>query len=271
MSEPQPPLCSGAVLHLRDAPAALVHAGLDAMVLASNPNAMISAIGFDADDTLWHNEGIFDANHKRFCTLLSRYHDAKTVEATLYATELRNLDLYGYGVKGFALSAIECAIELTQGRISAEELREIVVFAKEMLAHPVELLAGVRETIEALAPEFRLFVITKGDLGHQERKLEESGLTRFFERREIVSEKDPATYRRILEAGGVRPEQFAMVGNSMKSDILPVLDLGAHGIHVPYSLTWQGERAAAPVDAGPRFHTLTAIHDLPELIRRLNA
>jgi putative hydrolase of the HAD superfamily len=232
---------------------------------------MITVIGFDADDTLWHNESIFDANHARFCALLSRYHDAKTVESTLFATELRNLDLYGYGVKGFALSAIECAIELTQGRISAEELQEIVVFAKEMLRHPVELLDGVRETIEALAPEFRLFVITKGDLGHQERNLAESGLAQFFERREIVSEKDPATYRRILEAGSVRPGEFAMVGNSMKSDILPVLELGAHGVHVPYSLTWQGERAAAPEDGGPRFHSLATILDLPALIRRLNS
>lgn len=244
---------------------------LDARGCVSNPASMISVIGFDADDTLWHNESIFDANHTRFCTLLSRYHDAKTVETTLYATELRNLDLYGYGVKGFALSAIECAIELTEGRISADELREIVVFAKEMLSHPVELLDGVRETVEALAPEYRLFVITKGDLGHQERKLAESGLARFFERREIVSEKDTLTYKRILAACGLQPGEFAMVGNSMKSDILPVLELGAHGIHVPYSLTWQGERAAAPEEGGSRYHTLATIRGVPDLIRRLNS
>jgi putative hydrolase of the HAD superfamily len=231
---------------------------------------MISVIGFDADDTLWHNESIFEANHDRFCALLSKYHDAKTVATTLYATEVRNLGLYGYGVKGFALSAIECAIELTHGRISADELREIVVFAKEMLAHPVELLEGVRETVEALASSFRLFVITKGDLGHQERKLEASGLARFFERREIVSEKDATTYLRILTASGVRPDEFAMVGNSMKSDILPALELGAHGIHVPYHLTWKGEFAQGPTVGESRFYTLENIRGLPDLVRRLN-
>jgi len=232
---------------------------------------MITVIGFDADDTLWHNESIFDANHTRFCTLLSKYHDAKTVERTLYATELRNLELYGYGVKGFALSAIECAIRLTEGRISADELREIIVFAKEMLAHPVELLDGVRETVAALATEYRLIVITKGDLGHQERKLEDSGLAAFFEQREIVSEKDSNTYRRILEAHAIKPAEFMMVGNSLKSDILPVLELGAHGVHVPYHLTWMGEQAASPAESDPGFHSLETIRGLPDLIRRLNA
>ncbi|HUG09622.1 MAG TPA: HAD family hydrolase [Opitutaceae bacterium] len=231
---------------------------------------MISVIGFDADDTLWHNESVFEANHDRFCALLSKYHDAKTVATTLYATEVRNLELYGYGVKGFALSAIECAIELTQGRISADELREIVVFAKEMLAHPVELIDGVHETLEALAADFRFFVITKGDLGHQERKLAASGLARFFERRDIVSEKDAITYRRILATSEVRPEEFAMVGNSMKSDILPALELGAHGIHVPYPLTWKGELAQGPAVGASRFHTLDSIRGLPDLVRRLN-
>jgi putative hydrolase of the HAD superfamily len=232
---------------------------------------MISVIGFDADDTLWHNEGLFEANHERFCALLSKYHDTNTVATTLYSTEVRNLELYGYGVKGFALSAIECAIELTQGRIPGDELREIVVFAKEMLAHPVELLEGVRETVETLASNFRLFVITKGDLNHQERKLAASGLAHLFERREIVSEKDATTYLRILTASGVRPEEFAMVGNSMKSDILPPLELGAHGIHVPYHLTWKGEHAQGPAEGASRFHTLANLRGLPELLRQINS
>ena len=231
---------------------------------------MITVIGFDADDTLWHNESLFEANHTRFCSLLSRYHDARTVERTLYDTEVRNLELYGYGVKGFALSAIECAIELTEGRISAEELREIVVFAKEMLAHPVELLEGVHETVASLATRYRLLVITKGDLGHQERKIEESGLAGFFAAREIVSEKNAGTYRRILKRHGIEPSEFLMIGNSMKSDIIPVLEIGAFGVHVPYHLTWQGERATAPESSGDRLFTLRHIRELPALLQRIN-
>lgn len=232
---------------------------------------MITVIGFDADDTLWHNESLFEANHARFCNLLSKYHDEKTVARTLYATEMRNLDLYGYGVKGFALSAIETAIELTDGKISGEELRDIVVFGKEMLAHPVELLDSVRETLESLSPEFRMIVITKGDLDHQERKLRQSGLSGFFAAREIVPEKNPDTYRRILEMHAIVPSEFLMVGNSMKSDILPVLELGGHGAHIPYPLTWLAEQAPAPVQANERLHILDCISALPGLIRRVNS
>lgn len=159
---------------------------------------MIDAIGFDADDTLWHNETIFEDNHRRFCALLARWHDAATVERTLLETEMRNLALFGYGIKGFALSSIETAIELTEGRISGEELREILAMAKRMLEHPVELLPGAKETVEALAGDFALFLITKGDLRDQERKIQRSGLAGYFAHHEIVSEKTPAPTRASL-------------------------------------------------------------------------
>src|SRR5687768_8075131 len=186
-------------------------------------------IGFDADDTLWHNESIFEKTHERYRALLAHYHDAATVDRTLFATEMRNLELYGYGVKGFTLSAIETAIELTGGKIRAEEIRQLIELGREMLAHPVELLEGVPETLGRLAPQHRLLVITKGDLLDQERKLEKSGLAAHFERVEIVSEKNKLTYAAIFRRHGITPERFLMVGNSLKSDILPVLELGGAG------------------------------------------
>src|SRR5215217_1878472 len=151
-------------------------------------------IGFDADDTLWHNESIFEKVHERYRALVARHHDAATVDRTLFATEMRNLELYGYGVKGFTLSAIETAIALTAGKISAEEIQHLIELGQQMLAHPVELLEGAAETLATLAPDYRLLLITKGDLRDQERKLAKSGLAAHFVRVEIVSEKNEATY-----------------------------------------------------------------------------
>jgi putative hydrolase of the HAD superfamily len=231
---------------------------------------MIDAIGFDADDTLWHNETIFEENHRRFCALLSRWHDAATVESKLLETEMRNLALFGYGIKGFALSSIETAIELTEGRISGEELREILAMAKRMLEHPVELLPGARATVEALAGDFTLLLITKGDLRDQERKIQRSGLAGHFAHHEIVSEKNTRTYARILARHGLDASRFLMVGNSLRSDILPVLELGGHAVHVPYPLTWEHERAEPPPAETDRFHALERLDQLPALVWRLS-
>lgn len=227
----------------------------------------IRVIGFDADDTLWHNESIFERVHERYRALLSHYHDATTVDRTLFATEMRNLELYGYGIKGFMLSSIETAIELTAGKISAEEIRTLIALGHEMLNHPVELLDGVADVLALLAPMHELLLITKGDLRDQERKLAKSGLAPHFRGIEIVSEKNEATYATILQHRGIAAAEFLMVGNSLKSDILPVVALGGSGVHVPYPLTWQHERATAAPDAPGRFAEIKSLRELPALLR----
>ena len=233
--------------------------------------ATITTVGFDADDTLWHNESIFEAAHRGYCDLLARYHEADIVERTLFATEMRNLELFGYGIKSHALSSIETAIELTKAEISADEIRAILDSAKEMLRHPVELLDGVAEVVPELAKSYRLLLITKGDLRDQERKARKSGLEKYFEHLEILSEKDAAVYQRILSRHSVAPEEFLMVGNSLKSDILPALDLGCSAVYVPYRITWAAERAERPrgAAAGGRFFQISTLRELPALLAKL--
>jgi len=224
-------------------------------------------IAFDADDTLWHNENIFENMQERYRSLLARYHPAATVDRALLATEKRNVGLYGYGVKGFTLSAVETAIELSAGNVSAEEIKTILDLGRNMLAHPVELLDGVADTLAALAGSHRLLVITKGDLRDQERKLAKSGLAAHFQHVEIVSEKDESTYAAILRRHGIAPAEFLMVGNSVKSDILPVLALGGAGVHVPYHLTWALDHTEQVPDADGRFFQLKSLRELPALLR----
>jgi putative hydrolase of the HAD superfamily len=226
-------------------------------------------IAFDADDTLWHNETIFEAVHERYREMLSRYHDAETVNRTLFATEMRNLELYGYGVKGFMLSAIETAIELTDGKIPPAELRTLLALGRDMLAHPVELLDGVADTVASLSARHRLLVITKGDLRDQERKVAKSGLSAHFRHVEIVSDKTESAYATILRRHDIRPDSFVMVGNSLKSDILPVLALGGSGVHIPYHLTWAHEHADTPPDAAGRFFEVKSIRELPAVLAAL--
>ena len=227
-------------------------------------------IGFDADDTLWHNETVFAAMHARFGKLLAHHHDAATVERELLATELRNLECYGYGVKSFTLSAIETAIHLSSGQISAAEIQHLIDLGRGMLAHPVELLDGVAETLAALtaAGAHRLLVITKGDLRDQQSKLARSGLADHFDEVEIVAEKDPAAYAAILRRHGIAPENFLMVGNSMKSDILPVLALGGAAAHIPYPLMWLHEQTAEVPPANGRYFELKSLRELPEVVAR---
>jgi putative hydrolase of the HAD superfamily len=225
-------------------------------------------IGFDADDTLWHNENIFELVHERYCGLLARHHDAATVRRALHATEMRNLDLYGYGIKGFMLSAIETAIELTGGKLGADELRELLALGRGMLDHPVELLDGAPEVLGLLAPSYRLFLITKGDLRDQERKLAKSGIADRFHGVDIVSEKNLRSYELILRHHEVEPANFLMVGNSLKSDILPVLALGGAGVHIPYRLTWHHEHAEMPPASEGRFFQAASLRELPEIVER---
>ena len=229
---------------------------------------MIKTIAFDADDTLWHNETVFVATHKRLCELLSRYHDSEKVDDLLNNTERRNLERYGYGIKSFTLSAIETAIELSNSRVSADEIRQIIALSHDMLDHPVEILDGVPETVSALAGDYHMIVITKGDLRDQSRKYSLSQLDPHFTELEVVTEKDPATYERILKRHRIDPDEFLMVGNSIKSDILPVLEIGAHAAYVPYPHTWVLDVADREPE-GPRFHELEGIADLPNLLTRI--
>ncbi|MDP1631803.1 MAG: HAD family hydrolase [Caulobacter sp.] len=222
----------------------------------------ITTVGLDADDTLWHNETLFRLTHKRFTELLSPHCDAATLEAKLAETERRNLRLYGYGVKGFTLSMIETAMEMTDGAVATSVIREVLAVGREMLTEPVEPLPGVDLALAQLSERYRLVLITKGDLLHQEQKLAASGLGDLFVAVEIVSEKDADTYRRVFARHGSGPEQAAMAGNSMKSDILPALAAGCWGALIPYPLVWAHEAAEAPVDHA-RYVELGSIADLP--------
>ena len=225
-------------------------------------------IGFDADDTLWHNENIFETVHARYFELLAKHHDKDTVEKALFATEMRNLPFYGYGIKGFMLSSIETAIALTGGKVGTGEIREILALGREMLDHPVDMLPGAREALEGLATRESLLLITKGDLRDQERKLAKSGIEGLFKAVEIVSEKDTSTYRRILARHEIDPARFLMVGNSVRSDILPVLALGGAGVHIPYRITWGHEEAELPKGVEGRLFQAATLADLPAIVAR---
>ncbi|HVG23030.1 MAG TPA: HAD family hydrolase, partial [Thermoanaerobaculia bacterium] len=225
-------------------------------------------IAFDADDTLWHNEPIFHATESQFAEMLAAYHPAQWVRDRLFATEMKNLGHFGYGIKGFILSMIETAIELTEGRVSGGEVQRIIDWGHDMLRHPVELLDGVRETVEALSGEYRLMLLTKGDLFDQESKLARSGLGAHFAAVEIVSTKNAATYGAIMRRHGVEPARFVMVGNSLRSDVLPAIEAGAHAVHIPYALTWAHEHLEAEALAGKEFAAIATIAELPQWLRQ---
>ncbi len=207
----------------------------------------ITTVAFDADDTLWANEDLFVAAQTRYTALLAPYrHDWDAQE--LHATEQRNLAYFGYGIKGFTLSMIETAIQISDGAITGREIGQIIDLAREMVHAPLTLLPHVADVIPALAQTYRLMLITKGDLFDQEAKIARSGLADYFRHIEVVSEKNSSTYARILRRHDINPSEFVMIGNSLRSDILPVVALGAHAIHVPYHLTWQHEHVDVPVD-----------------------
>ncbi|MDR7230348.1 putative hydrolase of the HAD superfamily [Caulobacter sp. BE264] len=222
----------------------------------------ITTVGVDADDTLWHCESLFRLSHARFLELLSEHGDPERIEAQLLAVEKRNLRVYGYGAKGFTLSMIETALEVTDGAVDTRVIREILAVGREMLTEPIEPLPGVENALAALSDRYRLILITKGDLLHQEQKLASSGLGDYFVAVEIVSEKDADTYRRVFDRYGTGAEQAVMAGNSMRSDILPALEAGCWSALIPYPLVWSHEAAEAP-EGHPRYVELANIGELP--------
>lgn len=226
-------------------------------------------IAFDADDTLWHNERLYATAQAQYARLLAHYHPEEWIMARLYQTETHNLEHYGYGIKAFALSMIETAVELTEGRISGQDIQAIIAMAKGMLSAEVELLPYAAETIPQLAAVQRLTVITKGDLLDQEAKLARSGLGSYFETIEVVSHKNPESYARVLKRADVAPQRFLMIGNSLRSDILPVLELGGQAVYIPYEITWMHEAADLPPAGQPGFYQLEHLGQLPGLIERI--
>lgn len=228
----------------------------------------ITTIGFDADDTLWHNESVFRLTQEQIFDMLSEHADPDTIGQKLLEAERRNLGLYGFGVKGFTLSMIETAIEVTSGKVPASTIKEILEAGRAMLSHPVETLPGVHDTLEELAPHYSLILITKGDLFDQERKLAQSGLGDWFDGVEIVSDKTPAVYERIFGATEGGPAKAMMVGNSLKSDVIPAIEAGSWGVHVPHGLTWELERAEPP-EGAERFRKISSIERLPALLESL--
>ena len=226
---------------------------------------MIDVVALDGDDTLWHSENQFVMTQDRFKALLEGHADPDELDARLMAHERENLQVFGYGVKGFTLSMIETAIEVTDGRIDTSVIQDIITGAKEMLKHPVELLDGVAETVAALVKDYRVMIITKGDLFHQESKVARSGLAEEMWQVEIVAEKDEPTYQRIFDRYGIDPATFVMVGNSVKSDILPGLALGGRAVHIEYELTWEMELADAD-KSHEGYAELDSIRDLPALL-----
>lgn len=221
----------------------------------------VKVIGFDADDTLWHNEAYFLEAQGRFWGLMEDFLPQHTAARELMQTQIQNIDLYGYGIKAFILSMVETAIRISEGTITTKVIEQIIGYGKDMLAKPVELIDDVEAVLSALEGRYRLVVVTKGDLLDQQRKLEKSGLEDFFHHIEIVSEKNAAGYLKLLQHLDVGPGQFAMIGNSLKSDVLPVLGLGGYGIHVPYHTTWEHEHVDIQI-TDPNFVELAKIRDL---------
>jgi putative hydrolase of the HAD superfamily len=220
-------------------------------------------IAFDADDTLWDNEAYFQETEKKFCTLLSDYLPAHTMARELLTTEVKNLALYGYGIKGFILSMIETALRVSDKTLPVEFIEKIIDYGKDLLEKPVILIEDVETVLEQLKKKYRLVLATKGDLLDQHRKLHKSGLGHHFHHIEIMSEKSESDYQKLIKRLDIQPEEFAMVGNSIKSDILPVLQIGGTGFHIPYHTTWEHEKVEIQID-NPRFIQLRSIKEIVE-------
>ncbi|AVA20453.1 HAD family hydrolase [Rhizobium sp. LEGMi198b] len=229
----------------------------------------LTTIGFDADDTLWQNEQFYRLTERQFIELLADYAESENISQKLLEAEKRNLHRYGFGIKGFTLSMIETAIEITKGEVPTAVIAQILDIGRILLAHPVETLPNVRETLEALTGNYLLVLITKGDLFDQERKLAQSGLGDLFDAIEIVSDKNASTYRRIFSKVGDGPERAMMVGNSLKSDIVPALAAGSYGVFVPHELTWAFEHIDEPTEA-PRFRKIGHLGELHGVIEGLS-
>lgn len=226
---------------------------------------MLLTLCFDADDTLWHNERFFQMTQAHFATLLADYAERDHLAEQLLAAEKRNLGRYGFGIKGFVLSMIETALDVTDNTVPGHVIAQIIAAGQDMLAHPIELLPGVEDTIAQLAPKYRLLLITKGDLLDQERKIAQSGLGEVFDGVEIVSDKTSAAYSEIFTRHQTPPDATLMVGNSMKSDVLPAIEAGAWGVWVPHGVTWEIEAADPPQDRS-KFHEAVDFMQLPKII-----
>jgi len=233
----------------------------------------IGWVGFDGDDTLWKSEDYYRAAEMQFVSIIGEYIDLTDARSLrhLLEVEQRNLRVFGYGAKGMTLSMIEAAVQLTGERISARDIHRIIEIGRATLEHPVELIDGIREAVEAIAARHDIVLITKGDLFHQESKIELSGLADLFHRIEVVSEKDVATYARVLRELEVAAGNFAMIGNSLRSDIAPVIVLGGWGIHMPYHVTWAHEAEHALAEGEPRMLEVASAAELPGALARLAA
>ncbi|NVK52602.1 MAG: HAD family hydrolase [Flavobacteriaceae bacterium] len=226
----------------------------------------IKVIAFDADDTLWVNETYFRAAEQQFAKLLSRYETENKIDQELFKTEIKNLALYGYGVKGFMLSMIECALELSNYSINPKLLNDILNIGKEMLDKPIELLEGVEEVLKSLYGNYKLIVATKGDLLDQERKLEKSGLLRYFHHIEVMSEKNKAGYKKLLAHLDIHANELLMIGNSLKSDVLPLINIGASAIHVPFHTTWAHEEVSEKEQRNINYKIINNLKELVSIL-----
>jgi putative hydrolase of the HAD superfamily len=226
----------------------------------------LKVIAFDADDTLWVNEPYFQETEKKFCALLEDYLPHHTIMQELFKTEMQTLSLYGYGIKGFVLSMIETALRVSNNNVSLDIIEKIIQYGKDQMEHPIEILDGMEEALHLLKKKYRLVVATKGDLVDQERKLKKSGLEHYFHHIEIMSEKQEADYSKLIKHLDINPDEFLMIGNSLKSDVMPVLALGGHAVHIPYHTTWAHEVVEQTIDH-PNFRQAAAIKDiLPDLL-----
>ncbi len=225
----------------------------------------LKVIAFDADDTLFVNEPYFQETEQKFCALMSDYLSEQGLSQELFKTEVDNLNLYGYGIKGYTLSMIEAAMKISNNTLSVEAIEKIIVFGKELLQKPIELLDGVEETLKSLHGNYKLVVATKGDLKDQRRKLHDSGLGAYFHHIEVMSDKQEKDYSDLLNRLEIKPKEFFMIGNSLKSDVLPVLGIGGYAVHVPYHTTWEHEKIHHKVEH-PNFRTVDKISDVLEIL-----
>ena len=227
----------------------------------------IKVIGFDADDTLWVNETYFREAEEEAGRLLSHYETPNKIDQELFRMEIKNLPTYGYGVKGFVLSMIELALELSNGRVSNEVISKMLALGKDMINKPIELLDGVEEVLKTLSQDYKLIVATKGDLLDQERKLEKSGLIDYFHHIEVLSEKQEGNYSKLLKHLDIKPSEFLMVGNSLKSDILPLVNIGAEAIHVPFHTTWHHEKVTEKETNGVEYKTVENLIEILNIFK----
>lgn len=226
----------------------------------------IKVIGFDADDTLWVNETYFRDAEVTFAKLLEQYETLNKIDQELFKMEMKNLPLYGYGVKGFILSMVEMSLELSNNNVSNKTIQAILDIGKDMINKPVELLDSVEVVLKALSKKYRLILATKGDLLDQERKLEKSGLLNYFHHIEVLSDKQEVNYSKLLNHLDIKPSEFLMIGNSLKSDVLPLVNIKAHAIHVPFHTTWTHEQVEASETNGKTYKTVNSLLDILPLL-----